>query len=252
MFLVRPWHQVERIVMGRWLQTAEARICSRPMEMADSSELRVLEVGAAQDEAELCVILMHGLGADGHDFEDVARMLCESALPRRWRFVLPHAREMPVTINMGTRMPAWYDVFDLSHPRDVDWETVAVSQQQIESLISAEQASKIILAGFSQGAAMALQVGLRHQAGISGVLMMSGYLLESEAHPVPPAGGSLPIGVLHGTADEVVPIGAAEAALGSLRAAGYNPTFKSYAGLGHGVAEEEVRDVLAWLDEHGA
>ncbi len=222
------------------------------MSIADSSELQYLEIGATREEAELCVILMHGLGADGHDFEDVAKMLSEAALPRRWRFVLPHAKEMPVTINMGAKMPAWYDILDLSHPREVNWETVTTSQQQIESLIAAEPASKIILAGFSQGAAMALHVGLRHQSGIAGVLAMSGYLLESEAHPVPPGEGLMPIGILHGNADDVVPINAAEVALNSLQAAGYTPTFKSYVALGHSVAEEEVRDVFEWLSEHAS
>lgn len=220
--------------------------------MADPSALQCLEIGADNADADLCVILMHGLGADGHDFEDVARMLCQAALPSRWRFVLPHAPSIPVTINMGAEMPAWYDILDLSHPRDVDWKTVAVSQQQIESLIAAETASKIVLAGFSQGAAMALHLGLRHQSKIAGVLAMSGYLLESEDHPVPPCEGPLPISILHGNADDVVPIRAAEEALHSLEAAGYTPTFKSYVALGHSVAQEEVRDVFEWLKKHGS
>lgn len=179
-------------------------------------------------------------------------MLCEVALPRRWRFVLPHAEDLPVTINMGVRMPAWYDILDLSQPRDVNWETVASSQRQIEALMAVEPAAKIILAGFSQGAAMALQVGLSNQARIAGVLLMSGYLLESAECLVPPCEGTLPIEILHGSEDDVVPIGAAEVTLNSLRAAGYAPTFKSYPGLGHSVAEEEVRDVFEWLSERGS
>jgi phospholipase/carboxylesterase len=221
------------------------------MGMADSSELRCLEIGTGREEAELCVVLMHGLGADGHDFEEVARMWCEAALPRRWRFVLPHAEEVPVTINMGIRMPAWYDILDLSHPREVNWETVAASQRQIESLMEKEPAPKMILAGFSQGAAMALEVGLRNQARIAGVLLMSGYLLESDERPAPVCEEALPIGVFHGSDDEVVPIGAAEVTLESLKGAGYAPTFKGYTGLGHSVAEEEVRDVFGWLRECG-
>jgi phospholipase/carboxylesterase len=219
------------------------------MEMKDSSELRFLEIGARREEAETCVLLMHGLGADGHDFEDVARMLCEAALPRRWRFILPHAPEMAVTINMGAKMPAWYDILNLSQPREVDWETVSASQRQIESLMAAEPAPKMILAGFSQGAAMALQVGLRNQPRIAGVLLMSGYLLESEERPAPREEGTLAIGIFHGSDDTVVPIGAAEVTLESLKKAGYAPTFKSYAGLGHSVKEEEVRDVFGWLSK---
>jgi phospholipase/carboxylesterase len=217
--------------------------------VTDSSELRCLEIGATREKAELTVILMHGLGADGHDFEDVAQMLCDAAKPRRWRFVLPHAKQLPVTINMGMSMPAWYDILDLSHPREVNWETVADSQKQIESLIATEPAEKLILAGFSQGAAMALHVGLRHPNRIAGVLLMSGYLLESEDHPAPACGSPLPICILHGTTDEVVPLIAAEEALKSLLTAGYEPRFKSYSGLGHSVSQEEVRDVFDWLSE---
>jgi phospholipase/carboxylesterase len=219
------------------------------MAMENSTTLPYLEIGATKEEADLCVILMHGLGADGHDFADVAAMLCEAALPKHWRFVLPHAPTISVTMNMGMPMPAWYDIISLSHPRDVNWDTVSASQKQIESLIAAETSEKIILAGFSQGAAMALQVGLRYQPKIAGILLMSGYLLASEEHPVPASQGTLPIGILHGTADEVIPIEAARTALQSLEKAGYLPSFKSYAGLGHSVNDEEVRDILDFLKE---
>ena len=149
------------------------------------STLSCLEIGAANEDADLCVIMMHGLGADGHDFADVAAAICKAALPERWRFVLPHAPVQPVTINMGMRMPAWYDILDMSHPRDVNWDLVVESQTGIEALIEQEPAPKLVLAGFSQGAAMALHVGLRRATPIAGILMMSGYLLESDAHPCP-------------------------------------------------------------------
>lgn len=220
--------------------------------MPNSSDLQCLEIGASKDDADLCVILMHGLGADGHDFEDVAKMLCQAALPSRWRFVLPHSNEIPVTINMGTRMPAWYDILDLSQPRAVDWATVEASQKQIEALVAAEPTSKIILAGFSQGAAMALHVGLQNQEKVAGVLAMSGYLLQSDEHPAPPSTGPMPISILHGNADDVVPIKAAEEAMNSLEQAGYSPSFKSYVALGHSVAQEEIRDVFEWLKKHGS
>lgn len=221
------------------------------MSPSHASALQCLEIGALCDEAELSVILMHGLGADGHDFADVASALSEAATPRRWRFVLPHAQTMPVTINMGMRMPAWYDILDLGHPRAVNWSTVSASRKQIEAVIAAESAPKIVLAGFSQGAAMALQVGLRRQADLVGVLLMSGYLLESDEYPVPVCEGPFPIGFFHGDEDDVVPIGSAKESQESLEAAGYTPTFKSYSGLGHSVSQEEVRDVFDWLVEHG-
>ncbi len=129
---------------------------------------------------------------------------------------------------------------------------MATSQRRIEALMAAEPSEKIILAGFSQGAAMALHVGLRHQAEVDGVLVMSGYLLESAGHPVPPAEGPWPIGMLHGDEDEVVPVRAAVEAAAALEAAGHAPTFKRYPGLGHSVSEEEIRDVFEWLSGRGS
>ena len=123
--------------------------------------LPCLEIGAARDDAEMVVLLMHGLGADANDFGDMAQALCQAAEPRKWRFVLPNAPSIPVTINGGMRMPAWYDLLDLSHPRAVNWDTVNDSAMVIEALLLEETASTVVLAGFSQGAAMALHVGLR-------------------------------------------------------------------------------------------
>ena len=129
----------------------------------DEPLLPHLEIGAAREQAELSVILMHGLGADAYDFEDVAEALSLAAEPRKWRFVLPNAPTQTVTINIGMHMPAWYDILDMGQPRAVNWQTVAESAVSIEALLGNETAEKIVLAGFSPGAAMALHVGLRHQ-----------------------------------------------------------------------------------------
>lgn len=206
-----------------------------------------LEFGAPREDAELSVILMHGLGADGHDFADVAQVLSEAAEPNRWRFVLPHAPSLPVTINMGMTMPAWYDILDMSQPREVDWGTVTDSQANIEAILASEQAPKIVLAGFSQGGAMALHVGLRHQAAVAGVLVMSGYLLEGEQHPCPQKVAEIPIGLFHGSADPVVPLEAAQSAASTLEQAGFAHSFRTYQGMQHSVCDEEIRDVFAWL-----
>lgn len=212
------------------------------------SPLPFLEVGAPNHEAEFCVIWMHGLGADGHDFEDVASALADAAMPRKWRFVLPHAPSQRVTINMGAVMPAWYDILELEHPRAVDWGTVEASRKAIEALMAKENAEKIVLAGFSQGAALALHVGLRHQTEIAGILALSGYLLESDAHPAPEKAAEVPVGIFHGKEDSVVPFAAAQEALASLRTIGFTPDFKAYEGLDHGVSPEEIRDVYGWLE----
>ncbi|MDG2125126.1 MAG: dienelactone hydrolase family protein [Verrucomicrobiales bacterium] len=215
----------------------------------DAPPLNYLEVGASRQDAGLCVILMHGLGADGHDFADVADALSQAALPKKWRFVLPHAPAQPVTINNGSTMPAWYDILDLDHPRLVDWDTVATAQASIESLLGNEPANTTVIAGFSQGAAMALHVGLRHQDRIAGVLMMSGYLLESAQHPAPePAPGTdLPIAIFHGSGDPVVPLSAGQQAAETLTSKGFSPQLKAYPGLQHSVSDAEIRDVFDWL-----
>ncbi|MCH1505228.1 alpha/beta hydrolase [Verrucomicrobiales bacterium] len=209
--------------------------------------LPCLEIGATRDEAELVVLLMHGLGADAHDFRDVAQALCQAAQPSRWRFVLPNAPSIPVTINGGMSMPAWYDILDLSHPRAVNWDTVDDSAKAIQEILLAEMAPTVVLAGFSQGAAMALHIGLGHASRVHGILMMSGYLLESEERPCPPATEARPIGLFHGTEDSMVPLAAAERTVEALTEAGHRPSLKPYAGMEHSVCDEEVRDVFAWL-----
>jgi phospholipase/carboxylesterase len=213
----------------------------------DEPLLPHLEIGAAREEAEMSVILMHGLGADAYDFEDVAEALSLAGEPRKWRFVLPNAPTQAVTINMGMQMPAWYDILDMSQPRAVNWDTVTRSVRSVEALLGNEKAEKIVLAGFSQGAAMALHVGLRHQQSIAGILMMSGYLLENDEHPSPAKTTDLPIGIFHGSDDQVVPAHAAQSAAQSLEAKGFSPSLKIYPGLEHSVFEDEIRDVFEWL-----
>ena len=211
-----------------------------------------LEIGSPRDEAELVVLLMHGLGADANDFADVAQALCQAAQPRRWRFVLPNAPSQPVTINGGMSMPAWYDILDLSHPRSVDWGTVEASAESIVQLLDHECAPKVVLAGFSQGAAMALHVGLRQASAIDGILMMSGYLLESEEHPCPARSAALPLAIFHGTDDLMVPLSAAERTMEALTEAGHEPSFKTYSGMGHAVCDEEIQDMFDWLSSLSA
>jgi len=213
------------------------------------SLLPCLELGAPLEVAEMTVILMHGLGADGYDFADVAASLARSAEPQKWRFVLPHAPEMPVTINMGMTMPAWYDILDLSHPREVNWATVYQGQRMVEALMAREKAKALVLAGFSQGGAMALQVGLRNQSRIAGIISMSGYLLFSENHPCPEKETDFPIGMFHGNADQVVALQAAQAGEAMLKQKNYLPTLKVYPGLPHSVSPVEIQDVFNWLSQ---
>ncbi|MEM7385636.1 MAG: alpha/beta fold hydrolase [Verrucomicrobiota bacterium] len=209
--------------------------------------LPYLEFGAARGEADLCILLMHGLGADGHDFAGVAEAWTQAAASRKWRFVLPHAPVQAVTVNMGVRMPSWYDILSFSEPREVDWESVKASRQSIEGLIDEEAPDRLVLAGFSQGAAMALHVGLRRQTKTEGVLMMSGYLLESETERCPEKVDDLTIGIFHGSEDPVVPLEASGRTETRLKEKGFVPSLKVYQGMEHAVCDDEVDDVFRWL-----
>ncbi|MEM0970012.1 MAG: alpha/beta fold hydrolase, partial [Verrucomicrobiota bacterium] len=189
--------------------------------------------------------------ASGHDFFPVAEQWVRLAKPKRWRFVLPHAPHQPVTVNQGFVMPAWYDILDLTESRAANWDTVAEGAKQIEAFLDAELAKteKVVLAGFSQGAAMSLHVGLRHPSNVSGIVAMSGYLLQDEDHPCPEKGEEeFPIGIFHGDADPVVPVRAAHTAKKTLEEKGYEPTIQIYPGLEHSVATEEVLHVFRWLE----
>ena len=164
------------------------------------------ETGARPDAA---VIWLHGLGADGHDFEPLVPML---GLPARLalRFVFPHAPQRPVTINMGLRMRAWYDVVSLGGGEE-DAAGIRASQGLLETLIAREktrgiEVRRIVLAGFSQGGAIALQTGLRHAERLAGILALSTWLplaatLEAERHAI---NRDLPIFMAHGTHDEMI------------------------------------------------
>ncbi|MEZ5430890.1 MAG: dienelactone hydrolase family protein [Verrucomicrobiales bacterium] len=193
------------------------------------------------------MLLLHGLGADGHDFEEVAGTQPGGGAPENGVSSSPMRPRGKVTINLGMKMPAWYDILDLSQPRAVDWGTVEESARSIEALMAREPADRLILAGFSQGAAMALQ--LRHPDRIAGILMMSGYLLTGENHPCPPKTVDFPMGIFHGSLDPVVPQTAAEQAVEALQEHGYAPTLKTYPGLEHSVSDDELRDVFAWLTQ---
>lgn len=199
------------------------------------------------------VIWLHGLGADGHDFEPVVEAFDLDALPPT-RFVFPHAPMRPVTINAGYVMPAWYDIVsnDFSQRRE-DEAGVRESAAQLEALVARENArgiadGNIVLAGFSQGGAIALHAGLRHPRRVAGILALSTYLpladtLAAEAHP---ANRDVPIFMAHGRADNVIPCAFAERSCALLRAAGYAVDWHAYQAA-HSLILEEVRDIERWL-----
>jgi phospholipase/carboxylesterase len=204
------------------------------------------------DNPEIAIIWMHGLGADGNDFVPMVRELDLAGLPGI-RFIFPHARTMPVTVNNGYVMRAWYDITGADLTRREDENGLRASQQEIEAFIEREKArgipaSRILLAGFSQGCAMAIQAGLRHPEQLAGLLCLSGYVPLSAKLSTERTEASLatPIFMAHGRYDNVVPFNRAEASRDLLQSLGYRIEWHEYA-MQHTLCLEEVQHISAWL-----
>ncbi len=204
------------------------------------------------DNPDIAIIWMHGLGADGNDFVPMVRELDLDGLPGI-RFIFPHAKTMPVTINNGYVMRSWYDIAGLEAARREDENGLRASQKDIEAFIEREKArgipaSRIILAGFSQGCAMAIQTGLRHPEQLAGLLCLSGYVPLSAklATERTDASKSTPIFMAHGRYDNVVPFNRAEASRDLLVSLGYQLEWHEYA-MQHSLCLEEVQHISAWL-----
>ena len=195
------------------------------------------------------VIWLHGLGADGHDFEPIVPML---NLASKVRFVFPHAPMRKVTINAGAEMRAWYDI-DPRAPL-AGTEDIRRSAEQIEELVQAEEErgiarSRIVLAGFSQGGVIALYLGLRSQERFAGVMALSTYLHDHEriAEEVSFASIDTPILMAHGQMDPMIPMARAITSRDALTALGYDVEWREY-GMGHQVSPQEIADIGAWLN----
>ena len=218
--------------------------------MADLLESLEIETAPNPDAA---VVWMHGLGADGHDFEPIVPELRLPATTRI-RFVFPHAPLRPVTINQGHVMRAWYDVRALAGVRREDEAGVRQSARQIEALLARERQRgiaprRIVIAGFSQGAAMALHVGLRYADRLAGLLALSCYLPLSNTLPTEasPANRDVPIFWAHGLHDPMIPQAMAEQGRAQLAELGYQIDWHQYP-IPHSVSAEEIADVARWLE----
>jgi phospholipase/carboxylesterase len=217
--------------------------------------LDVIEIETAPNPTA-SVIVLHGLGADGNDFVPIARQLGLASVGPV-RFVFPHAPTRPVTINGGHVMRAWYDILGAElgpgGAKREDEAGLRASQALVEALIAAERArgipaARIVLAGFSQGCAMAFMTGLRHPERLAGLLGLSGYLplaalSAAERHP---ANATLPIFQAHGSADPVIPIARAMQSRDALVALGHPLEWHAYP-MPHSVCAEEIADMNAWL-----
>ena len=216
----------------------------------DTKPLETIEI-ATGPAPSASVIWMHGLGADGHDFEPIVP---ELGLPGalQVRFIFPNAPVRPVTLNMGMAMRAWYDIIEIGGGRE-DGEGLRASQAAIEQLIAAEvargiPASRIVLAGFSQGGAIAFQTGLRHPQRLAGIMALSTYLplagtVEDERSE---ANRDLPVFMAHGSDDPMISIGRAQQSRKMLEALGYPLEWHEYP-MPHSVCPQEITDISDWL-----
>ena len=202
--------------------------------------------------ATAAVVWLHGLGADGHDFEPVAAELGRAGLDDI-RFVFPHAPVRPVTINGGMAMRAWYDIVGPELDRRADEEGVRASAGIARALVDEQitggiAGERIVLAGFSQGGAIALYAGLRIAFRIAGILALSTYLpgarsLATQAHP---ANRDVPIFLAHGSQDPVIALALSERSRAVMADLGYTVEVHTYP-MPHSVCAEEVRDIANWL-----
>jgi len=216
-----------------------------------SDLLQNIEV-CTSDKPEIAVIWLHGLGADGNDFVPVVDELDLSGLPGI-RFVFPHANTMPVSINGGYVMRAWYDIVHTDLGRQEDEKGLRASQVAVEALIAREKArgipaSRIVLAGFSQGCAMTLQAGLRHPEKLAGLMCLSGYvpLADKVAAERTEASKQTPIFLVHGRMDPVIPVQRAVASRDLLQSLGYQVEWHEYP-MQHSLCQEEIVHIGAWL-----
>lgn len=214
-------------------------------------ELETLE-GATGENPSACVIVLHGLGADGSDFVPVAQALDLSAVGAV-RFVFPHAPVRPVTINGGYRMRAWYDILGSDLQRQEDEAGLRESARAVAGLIARERArgiaaNRIVLAGFSQGCAMTLLAGLRYPERLAGLAGMSGYLplAASTAAERSEANREVPIFLAHGSEDEIVAPARGIASRDALVALGHEVEWHEYP-MGHSVCPDEIGALNQWL-----
>ncbi len=201
------------------------------------------------------VIWLHGLGADGHDFEPIVPELVKPRWPSL-RFVFPHAPVRPITLNGGMRMRGWYDIHGLELMAIEDEAGILASVAEVERLLARERqrgvdSHRILLAGFSQGGAVALAAGLTQPERLAGIVALSTYLpiaAQVAARRAPIQAG-LPVFVGHGAVDPIVPQALGLAARQRLQDWGHTVEWHSY-GMPHSVCAEEIRDLSGWMERH--
>jgi phospholipase/carboxylesterase len=213
------------------------------------SLLPAIEIETRPDP-DSTVIWLHGLGADGNDFAPIVPAL---RLPADLgiRFIFPHAPSIPVTVNGGFVMPAWYDIFEMDIDRKIDVEGLMESAKAVTAFIDQEikrgiDSRRIIIAGFSQGGAVAYQVVLSHEKPLGGLLAMSTYFASSDNIQLLDINKNIPIKIQHGEQDPVVPESLGKKATTLLIKLGYSVSYQSYP-MEHAVCPEQIADISDWL-----
>jgi len=201
------------------------------------------------------VLWLHGLGADGHDFEPIVPELVRPHWPAL-RFVFPHAQVRPITINNGVPMRAWYDIagFDFAHRADP--AGLAESVAQAEALIAREGErgivpGRVLLAGFSQGGAVALSLALGRELPLAGLIALSTYLPGRSGHQARARAAAQPVFMAHGSADPVIPVAESERSRQALEALGFDVEWHRYP-MAHQVCTEEIADLGQWMERRFA
>ncbi len=202
--------------------------------------------------ANCAIIWLHGLGADGNDFVPLVPQL-QLPADARARFVFPHAPSIPVTVNGGYVMPAWYDFTSAALEREVDEQQLRTSSRAVQALVDRElergiDSRKILLAGFSQGGAVALEAALTYPKPLAGLLVLSSYFATADSIEPQEANRSLPILVQHGSFDPVLPEVLGQRAAGRLQELGYPVQYRSYP-MEHSLCPPQVADISRWLQQ---
>lgn len=219
--------------------------------MSDYLDCVITEHNPAQKDIDRAVIWLHGLGASGHDFEPVVPQL-DLSDDMAVRFVFPHAPKRAVTVNGGMVMPAWYDILEMSIDRKVDVAQIEASSQQIQDLIRREiergvAPEHIVIAGFSQGGAVAYHVALGYPERLAGLMTLSTYLATNDNIDYSAANKDMPILIEHGSHDPVVPVILGEQANQLLSDKGYDVTYRTYP-MAHQVCMPQIQNIGKWLN----
>jgi len=215
-------------------------------------DLQYIEIETGENPTA-ALIGLHGLGASGHDFEPVVP---ELGLPEdaAVRFIFPHAPNLPVTINGGMSMPAWYDIKAMDIDRVVDTEQLRASADAVARLVEREKekgvpADRIIIAGFSQGGAVAYELGLSYPERLGGILALSTYFATAKTVQCSEANADVPISVYHGTFDPMVPESLGVRSVETLKEMGYDPSYQTFP-MEHSVCLEEIQDIGRFIRRH--